>query len=111
MKNITENTLGARIKAQRIRCGMTQEELAEKMCTTKSMISYYENNHGDMKQSLIEEFAGILGTTKEYLECGVIKTSAMSDNATEMLQLFAQLDPVRQEFMLIQMRALAGHKR
>ena len=43
--------------------GMTQEELAEEMCTTKSMISYYENDHGDMKQSLIAEFAVILGTT------------------------------------------------
>ncbi|MCR5323056.1 MAG: helix-turn-helix domain-containing protein [Lachnospiraceae bacterium] len=28
---------------------MTQEELAEEMCTTKSMIAYYENDHGDIK--------------------------------------------------------------
>ena len=56
--------------------GMTQEELAEEMCTTKSMISYYENDHGDMKQSMIAEFAVILETTVEYLACGVIKESA-----------------------------------
>ena len=41
---LTENTLGARIKAQRIRCGMTQEELAEAMCIPKSTISAYEND-------------------------------------------------------------------
>ena len=58
---IKEETLGQRIRAARIRMGMTQEELAEKMCTTKSMISYYENDHGDMKQSMIAEFAVILG--------------------------------------------------
>ena len=62
---IKEETLGQRIRAQRIRLGMTQEELAEEMCTTKSMISYYENDHGDMKQSMIAEFAVILGTTDE----------------------------------------------
>ena len=41
-----EKTLGQRIRAQRIRLGMTQEELAEEMCITKSMISYYD--HGDI---------------------------------------------------------------
>lgn len=107
MKNTTENTLGARIKAQRIRCGMTQEELAEKMCTTKSMISYYENNHGDMKQSMIEEFAAVLGTTKEYLFCGLMALPDTDENTVEMLNLFTKMDATRQEWMLIQMRALA----
>ena len=69
-----EETMGQRIRAQRLRLGMTQEQLAEEMCTTKSMISYYENDHGDMKQSMISEFADILNTTVEYLVCGVVKT-------------------------------------
>ena len=63
---LKEETLGQRLKAARIRKNMTQEELAEVMLTTKSMISYYENDHGDMKQSMIAEFAKILGTTVEY---------------------------------------------
>ena len=67
MKNTTENTLGARIKAQRIRCGMTQEELAEKMCTTKSMISAYENDKVDIKSSVIVELAKVLETDANYL--------------------------------------------
>lgn len=106
MKIIAEDTLGQRIKAQRIRCGFTQEELAEKMCTTKSMISYYENNHGDMKQSLIEEFADVLNTTKEYLFCGNITANDYDANLEEVLSLFSKMDEKTQEILLIQMRAL-----
>ena len=49
--SIKEETLGQRIRAARIRMGMTQEELAEEMCTIKSMISYYENDNGDTDES------------------------------------------------------------
>lgn len=67
MKNITENTLGARIKAQRIRCGMTQEELAEVMCIPKSTISAYEDDKVDIKSSVIVELAKYLETDANYL--------------------------------------------
>ncbi len=90
---------------------MTQEELAEIMCTTKSMISYYENDHGDMKQSLISEIADILNTTVEYLVCGVIKEGSPDASSAEMLQLFSSMDERTKEFMLIQMRALVVAKR
>jgi len=109
--SIKEEALGQRIRAQRIRLGMTQEELAEEMCTTKSMISYYENDHGDMKQSMIAEFAVILGTTVEYLVCGVIKESAPDESSAEMLRLFSFMDERTKEIMLIQMRALVSAKR
>ena len=39
--SIKEETLGQRIRAQRIRLGMTQEELAEALYVEKSIISYY----------------------------------------------------------------------
>ena len=110
--NITlkEETLGQRIRAQRIRLGMTQEELAEEMCTTKSMISYYENDHGDMKQSMISEFARILNTTVEYLICGVIKIPEMDKESAEVLELLSRMDEKTREVFLIQMRAVANCK-
>ena len=108
---ILVSLLGQRIRAARIRMGMTQEELAEEMCTTKSMISYYENDHGDMKQSMIAEFAVILRTTVEYLVCGVIKESAPDESSAEMLRLFSSMDERTKEIMLIQMRALVSAKR
>ena len=110
-KDTKEETLGQRIRAQRTRMRMTQEELAEEMCTTKSMISYYENDHGDMKQSMIAEFAEVLGSTVEYLVCGVVKESEPDVSSVEMLRLFSAMDEQTKEIMLIQMRALAkrGH--
>lgn len=107
MKELKEETLGQRIKAQRIRIGMTQEELAEKMNTTKSMISYYENDHGDMKQSLIAEFAFVLNTTAEYLFCGAMKEMELDADSYEALQLFEKMNKKTKEIILIQMRALA----
>ena len=105
--SIKEETLGQRIRAQRIRLGMTQEELAEEMNTTKSMISYYENDHGDMKQSMIAEFADVLGTTVEYLICGVIKAPELDADSVELLKLFGAMDEKTKQIMLVQMRAVA----
>ena len=104
---LEEETLGQRIKAARVRKNMTQEALAEEMRTTKSMISYYENDHGDMKQSMISEFADILGTTVEYLICGVIKAPELDSDSVELLKLFGAMDEKTRQIMLVQMRAVA----
>ncbi len=106
-KILKEETLGQRIRAARVRKNMTQEELAETMRTTKSMISYYENDHGDMKQSMIAEFAEILGTTVEYLVCGVIRTHELDADSVELLKLFGAMDEKTRQIMLVQMRAVA----
>jgi len=60
-------TLGQRIKAQRIRVGYTQEQLAETMCVPKSTISAYENDKVDIKGSVIAELSRYLATTPDYL--------------------------------------------
>ena len=109
-RTFKEDTLGQRLKAARTRIGMTQEELAEAMLTTKSMISYYENDHGDMKQSMIAEFARILGTTAEYLACGIIKIPELDADAAELLQLFSSMNGSTKKIMLPQMRAVAKMK-
>ena len=67
--NITlkEETLGQRIRAQRIRMGMTQEELAELLYMKKSTISYYENDKKEMRASGLADLAKVLHTTPDYL--------------------------------------------
>ena len=69
MNNITlaENTLGQRIKAQRIKMHMTQDELAEVMCIPKKTISGYENDRVDISGSVISALAEHLHTTPNYL--------------------------------------------
>lgn len=67
MKELKEETIGQRIKAQRIRCGMTQEILAERMFIPKSTISAYENDKVDIKASVIVDLARELETDPNYL--------------------------------------------
>ncbi|MBO4703073.1 MAG: helix-turn-helix transcriptional regulator [Lachnospiraceae bacterium] len=67
MKELKEETLGQRIKAQRIRIGMTQDDLADRLCIPKATISAYENDKIDIKASRIIEISKVLLTTPNYL--------------------------------------------
>ena len=77
------------------------------MLTIKSMISYYENDHVDMNQSMIAEFEDVLGTTVEYLICVVIKIPELDEDFVDMLQLFRAMDEMTKKIMLVQMRVVA----
>ena len=66
-KEYREETMGQRIRAQRMRLGMTQEELAEKLFLKKSTISYYENDKKEMRASGLADLAKVLHTTPDYL--------------------------------------------
>ena len=70
MNNIklAENTLGQRIKAQRIRMGYTQEKLAELMCVPKPTISSYENDRIDIKGSVKHEGVYELDSNKRVVD-------------------------------------------
>ena len=65
--SIKEETLGQRIKAQRIRMGMTQEDLADEMCVPKATISGYETDRNEPKGSVVVELAKHLHTTPNFL--------------------------------------------
>lgn len=88
MKKIDNSTMGGRIKEQRIMMGMTQEQLAEIMCTTKAAISQYENNKVDIKGSVIVELAGILGTTARYLLSNEVSVGDVDEQMKEMMEIF-----------------------
>ena len=52
--------LGERLKAERQKAGLTQEQLAEKIGTKKSYISRVENGHADIQVStLLKIFQGL----------------------------------------------------
>ena len=106
MKNIklAENTLGQRIKAQRIRMGYTQENLADMMCVPKSTISAYENDRVDIKGSVLDELATILGTSTDYL-LGRLDEEALYNK--EVIDIWNKIsDPMVKELLLKQMKAL-----
>lgn len=62
-----KKTLGQKIREYRLKRGMTQEELAEKLFSSKSTISEYENNKIDIKISILREIAKVLGTPLPHL--------------------------------------------
>ena len=59
--------LGQKIREYRLKRGITQEELAEKLLSSKSTISEYENDKIDVKISILREIAKVLGTPLPHL--------------------------------------------
>ena len=88
MKKTNTNTIGSRIKEMRLKKGMTQEQLAEQLCTTKPLISQYENNKIDIKSSIVVELAEIVNTTAGYLVNGEVTADGMDEQMKELMQMF-----------------------
>ena len=61
------NPISKNIKARRIACGMTQEELAAKIFTTRQTISNYENGKSKPDYETIGKIAAALGVSGEAL--------------------------------------------
>ena len=105
--SIKEETLGQRIRAQRIRLGMTQEELAKTTFIPKPTISNYENDRIDIKSSVIAELAKALETDPNYLIMG--KKEEAGDNIflADAVALLSRItDSKVQEMLLKQIQAL-----
>jgi len=56
-----EFKIGLLIKELRLKEGMTQEELAKKLHTKKSVISRMENHSEDIRLSTLEKVAAVFG--------------------------------------------------
>lgn len=53
--------IGVMLKEARESSGLTQEEVARKIATTKSVVSRIENHAKDIRLSTLEKFAKALG--------------------------------------------------
>ena len=67
------STIGSRIRDRRKELGMSQEELAEKLYTSKQMISAYENDKTEIKVSVLRELVETLNTSTSYLVDGIVE--------------------------------------
>lgn len=100
------NTIGSRIRDRRKELGMSQEELAEKLYTSKQMISAYENDKTEIKVSVLKELVEALNTTTSFLVDGV-KEVKCTPQAEELLEIFSRLDNDKiREIALQQMKLL-----
>ncbi|MGG0619695.1 helix-turn-helix transcriptional regulator [Bacillus altitudinis] len=59
--------LSKRLKSVRKNKGLTQEELAKRVKTTKGTISNYENGHSTPSNEMLKDLADALNTTTDYL--------------------------------------------
>ncbi|GEB35634.1 MULTISPECIES: helix-turn-helix domain-containing protein [Brevibacillus] len=59
--------LSQRLRTARKAKGLTQEELAERVSTTKGTISNYENNHSTPPNDMLMQLADILEVTTDWL--------------------------------------------
>ena len=62
-KGYEDFKIGVILKIAREEAGLTQEQLAAKLSTKKSVVSRIENHAEDVKLSTIEKFAQALGKT------------------------------------------------
>lgn len=85
---------------QRIRLGITQEQLAEIMCIPKSNISAYENDKVDIKSSVIGELCKHLMTTPNYLR-GYKKDRAVDMYAESIAVIVSALKDERTKALLL----------
>ncbi|MDO5519821.1 MAG: helix-turn-helix transcriptional regulator [bacterium] len=85
MKEI--RTMGSRIREQRKKMGMTQEELAAKLLTKKGTISAYENDRIDMKCSVVKEIAKALKCSTLYL----LEGENIESQGDEFIQIFCSI--------------------
>lgn len=96
--------MGTRIREMRKTAGMSQEQLAELLCTKKATISAYENDRIDIKSSIVLEIAKALGCTGSYL----LEGKQEGDVDARIIEILDELknDQVN-EIALRQLQALA----
>jgi transcriptional regulator with XRE-family HTH domain len=70
MQKIPRNSMGWRLRAERLRRNMTQRELGESVGMTASVITQYERNHHEPTLRTMEAFARIFGVPVEFLMNG-----------------------------------------
>lgn len=102
------NTIGSRIRDRRKELGMSQEELAEKLYTSKQMISAYENDKTEIKVSVLRELVAVLDTTTSYLVDGVIEVKHTTE-VQELLDVFSRLDNDQVRAIALQQMKLLGN--
>lgn len=103
-KTEVKSTMGTRIREMRKAAGMSQEQLAEFLCTKKATISAYENDRIDIKSSIVLEIAKALGCTGSYL----LEGKQERDVDARIIEILGELknDQVK-EIALRQLQALA----
>lgn len=98
-------TLGERIREQRCRMNLTQEELAEALCIKKSTISMYENDKVDIKTSVLSDLSRELNTSVAYL----LGQEGFDEDLLELISIYRSIkDPKIRQAGVAQFKVLSS---
>lgn len=67
---IAADTVGARLRLLRERAGKGQDEVADAVGVSRTMITKYESGASDPKDFVIQAYAGVFGVPPEYIRYG-----------------------------------------
>jgi len=109
VKRTEIETMGMRIKKQRLALGMTQDALAEKMNIPKVSVSAYENDRVDIKASTILELSKNLNLTPNAILLGD-QIYGEKDNDAWLENVISMLgkikDPTARKLIAVEIEAL-----
>lgn len=109
--------IGTIIKELRINQSASQQEVADKMAISRSVLSQYEHNTVEPTANVIKKFAVYFDVTADYLlgledDFGARTAAPMSDGLTseerELLNLFRELSPYLKGMTLNAVRSWAN---
>lgn len=74
---------GNTLKALRLKAGMTQKQLAEKLGVTKSIVSYYELHERTPSPDMLIKISSVFHVTTDYL-LGVEKSAHITLDISDL---------------------------
>lgn len=115
---------GKNLRAIRLSRGLSQEELASLLGTSKQVISRYENGQRSPKISVASEYARKLNVSLRVLNgdpdapheqddfsTGKNAPVQQDERTAEVIRLFGSLDPEHQETMIQVLRGLLADQK
>ena len=89
-----------RLRELRVAMGWTQEDLAARMSTAKSVISRYETEKLGLDPVLINRFCDLFDCSADYLLCrSTVRKSTFTDEEARLLEAFRAADPDLQDLI------------
>ena len=109
IKKIDFSCLGARIKEERLRNRLTQEQLAEQVGVTTAFIGHIERAERSLSLETLVRISIALGVTIDYLTSDFVKPQSDDVFIEELQSLLADKTNQQKQAVLDVVRALLRH--
>lgn len=98
------NMLSDRLKSSRKRLNLTQQQLADKLNTTKGTISNYENEHSTPSNEMLKQLADALDVSVDYLLGRTNNPDKDGKQPNRAFHKFENLTEEEKEYLEVQLK-------